>query len=338
MPNRVFLGEGSPDEPSRFGPRPCIYRRIAAHPCVLDKTSISCCAYRKHVTYLFFKVTQVSIRWSSIAVVVSIIFSVAGTSRSGVAQETTQSEQRRASLVALAREHTLIAPSSGKEFPLIGTPVVHYTNPVRDRGTSDGVTMLWLDREMPIAVCSFSIRRPDDSLRFECTSFSGSPLECSRGGIVTWAPPCWQTAPQVLSGVPAPASLENRRLMQMRLLARQFQASCTRRTTKEEAQLRLMPQPLYRFRDAETGVIDGALFAFVISNDPELLLRMVAVKNGDTSVWKYSFARMTSLQVDVLLNDESVWQVPNFYEDGKSSTKPYIEGGLRPSEPSGEVN
>lgn len=272
-----------------------------------------------------------SFRSSVLAVVVMQLLCFAGAGRFCVAEEKSVSQQRRDFLLSLAREHELTSPDSDTEFRLEEKPVVYYSNPAREQGTSDGLTLLWLQRELPIAVSSFSLRRPNDSLRFECVSFSESSLEFSRNGVVTWAPPSWQTGPQTLPVSTPPASSETRRLSQFRQLARKFDASCTRRG--EVTPLRLLPQPLYRFRDTETGVVDGALFAFVISNDPELLLRLEAVENDGALVWKYSFARMTSLEVKVELDGSVVWDVPDFYENGKSSTQPYIEEGLRSVKP-----
>lgn len=264
----------------------------------------------------------------AVAVVLFMAWGLIGTSRCGLAEETSPDDQRQALLVSLARDHTLTAPTSGKGFQLSEQPVVHYTNPVRDRGTSDGVTFLWLDGRLPVAASSFSIRRPDDSLRFECVTFSETPLELKLNDTVTWAPTRWQTAPQKLSGVPAPAALERLRMTQMRQIGRLFDARCTRRNTLEVSKLRLMPQPLHRFSDPERGIVDGALFAYVISNDPELLLRLEVVKQAGSLEWRYAFARMTSLQVDVRWDDNLIWHVANFYELGGTSTQPYIEGRI----------
>ena len=60
----------------------------------------------------------------------------------------------------------------------------------------------------------------------------------------------------------------------MRTLARRFSATCYYK--EEITQLRVLPQPLYRFSDEKRGIVDGALFALVVSNDAELLLLLEA--------------------------------------------------------------
>lgn len=50
------------------------------------------------------------------------------------------------------------------------------------------------------------------------------------------------------------------------------------------AECRLLPQPLYRFDAPEQGILDGAIFAFVVANDPDLLLT-VTLRSPPVS-WK----------------------------------------------------
>jgi hypothetical protein len=90
-----------------------------------------------------------------------------------------------------------------------------------------------------------------------------------------------------------------------------------------------LTQPLYRFEDEKAGVLDGALFAFVVSNDPELFLLLEAVSDGKggAAAWRFSLARMSSLPETVRLDDKEVWSVPNFYKDRAEDRKtgPYAE-------------
>ena len=113
----------------------------------------------------------------------------------------------------------------------------------------------------------------------------------------------------------------------MRTLARRFTAACTFK--EDTTQLRLLPQPLYRYADEKQGLLDGALFALVVSNDPEMFLTLEAVRerDGDEHQWHYALARMSSLKHTVQLDEAEIWSIPGFYTipAAERKTGPYVE-------------
>jgi hypothetical protein len=128
------------------------------------------------------------------------------------------------------------------------------------------------------------------------------------------------------------------RLTQMRALARRFNAACYSPRTEDPTELRLLTQPLYRYADEEAKVIDGGLFAFVVSNDPELFLLLEAIGAGDKAHWEFSLARMSSQRLTVHLDDKETWTVTNYWQDPTEDRKigPYVEarfGTFTPSAP-----
>ena len=68
-----------------------------------------------------------------------------------------------------------------------------------------------------------------------------------------------------------------------------------------EWELRLLPQPLYRYESTDPDVLDGAVFAFVTSagTDPEVILMVEARKpsGGGEPVWHYAVGRFTDLNL-----------------------------------------
>ena len=73
-------------------------------------------------------------------------------------------------------------------------------------------------------------------------------------------------------------------------------------TTKgREWELRLLPQPLYRYESTDPDVLDGAVFAFVTSagTDPEVFLVLEARKPAGSGepAWQYALARFTDLNL-----------------------------------------
>ncbi|QDV46479.1 hypothetical protein Enr13x_63880 [Stieleria neptunia] len=234
---------------------------------------------------------------------------------------------RREYLQQLAHQYSLASSSQEETFTLTEDALLFYSNPTKALGSTHGASFLWLDGKRPVAACSFSIRRPNDSVGLEFSSFVDAALECRRDGELIWNPRTWNSEPAKISGAPEPAAQATRRLVQMRAVARQFRSTCYDRRSGEPTELRLLPQPLYRYEDVNSGVVDGAVFAYVISNDPELLLRLEAIESNGTRVWQGSFARMTSRQLAVTTEKTAIWEVANYYDGVRSSNRPYLEAG-----------
>ena len=102
----------------------------------------------------------------------------------------------------------------------------------------------------------------------------------------------------------------------MRALAREFKASVD--LEKGGTQLRLLSQPLFRY-ESET---DGALFAFVLTTDPEALLIIDDRPGEGGHAWHYAFARMSNHSLVAKHRDRVVWEAPADMDDN-NPTKPY---------------
>src|SRR5207249_1176358 len=203
---------------------------------------------------------------------------------------------------SLFRQKTPDAPLTLKT-----EPIIFYSNP--EGPSHSGATFLWLDGERPIAAISLSIRRPNDTVAHEMTSFSAAPLDCQRRGKSVWTPKTGGLLAQPFADAPPPAASEPQRLTQMRNLARRFTATRQGSTDTHPQELRLLTTPLYRFSASDQGIFDGALFAFAISNDPDMFLLLEATAQPPR--WQYSLARMSSVAEIVRLDDAEVFSVTN---------------------------
>ena len=101
------------------------------------------------------------------------------------------------------------------------------------------------------------------------------------------------------------------RLSQMRAIGRKFVFRVEGYT---KGQLRFLPQPLYRYDSEKLGIIDGAIFSFSFGSDPEALLIVEAVKEGDATSWRYGFARFNLQESHAMLNKKQVWKVGSISE------------------------
>jgi hypothetical protein len=94
----------------------------------------------------------------------------------------------------------------------------------------------------------------------------------------------------------------------MRRLAQEFGGHSIDREAKRW-ELRLLPTPLYRYPEAKTGVIDGALFALVSNagTDPEVLLLIEARQEGGKLRWEYACGRFSDWELHVERKGQEVW-------------------------------
>jgi hypothetical protein len=214
-----------------------------------------------------------------------------------------------------AAEYTIYRDASRKErVELQREPVYIWTNPVRDGG-QDGVVFVWTCRgraEVLGTFFSFPATGPR-KLCHEFHSLSLSVLDVSRPGAKTWTPEAPGIELTPIAGAPGPARSAPQRLAQMRALTHDFSAS-TKDDKERSWELRLLPQPFYRYTSSDPDVLDGALFAFVTSagTDPEALLVIEARKAAATDgpIWYYAVARFTDLNLWVRRKGKEVYSAP----------------------------
>ena len=254
----------------------------------------------------------------------------------GLAQESADSQQevrqkRLEWLQSRADEFEIHAGDlDGPRLKRGEKPILRWSNPTREF-VNDGVTFLFFDGGRPRAVVNVWVRSREKSLTRgefwrELISLSEQPLVCQRDGRTMWSPAKGGLVNQAINGAEPPADSPARRLAQMRELARRFRAS----SYKEDGapnELRLMPQPLFRYQAAAQGIVDGALFAFAEGNDAEALLLIEATTSagGAGREWRYTLARMTSYRTVVRLDDQEVFVVEAYWKEPRKQEAPYSE-------------
>jgi hypothetical protein len=206
-----------------------------------------------------------------------------------------------------------------EELELVPTPVLTFTNPVRVRDTH-GAAYVWTSDGRPeVLGAIWSVISPADStkrhLSLEFHSLSLVPIyskherRTSRRGVV----PDW-TANEAgidrkkIPDARTPVTSANLRLTQMRRLAQRFQAKIPPDVTDGQGSLRLLTQPLYRYRSESHRVIDGGLFAFVMGTDPELILLIEAVESQGGPEWQFAAAQFTNLPLRLDYQDTQIWE------------------------------
>jgi hypothetical protein len=204
-------------------------------------------------------------------------------------------------------------------------PALKWTNP--QRRTDDGAVFVWTDRGRPEVAASFYRYKSDDKSieDHEFVSLSASPLSARRDGDLIWSVAEGNVRPTPIPDAPKPAATPVERLRQMRALAREFRASFN--NPPDLSEIRMLTQPIYRFETEgkRTDILDGALFAFVHTTDPEVLLTIEARPEaaGGPPTWHYSIARMSLVNLRAHHKDREVWSAQWVQPKG-AQTKPYM--------------
>jgi hypothetical protein len=121
-------------------------------------------------------------------------------------------------------------------------------------------------------------------------------------------------------GAPEPAATAAGRLTQMRQMMRQFTAHMDADNSNWE--LRALPQPLYRYGDEKSEIVDGALFTYVWSKgtDPEVILLLECLKQEGKQGWYFAPIRFSNRALWLKHDDKEVWRVEGYHEPKADST------------------
>jgi hypothetical protein len=211
-----------------------------------------------------------------------------------------------------AAEYSIAVESAPRQaLELNQEPVFEWSNPVRS-GVQQGVIFLWLRDGRPAALGSIfsqpDTRLPGRRVYHEFHALDTEKLLVSRPGALNeWTPQAGLARAELPDAGP-PAATRAARLVQMRRLAQEF----TGHEQDEEGKrwdLRILPAPLYRYPEARTGVVDGALFTLVSNagTDPEVLLLLEAREEDGKARWEYACGRFSDRDLHVQRKDKEVW-------------------------------
>lgn len=195
--------------------------------------------------------------------------------------------------------------------------VLRWPNPVR--GCIDGATAIWtLDGRPQLVYCIWTDDRQQLGL-------AAGPLSSNRpvaelNGRTIWPPQREEkllTEFRDLPDAPQPARTSRQRLLQMKRLAKRFEAKVADSSDAEA--YRLLPTPIYRYEIPtdrskkksvnESTVLDGSVFAFVHGTDPETLLLLEARSTEMGYRWQYA-AAARGVAVNLSLDDRRAASIP----------------------------
>lgn len=213
--------------------------------------------------------------------------------------------------------HRFTADSAPDELlELRPEPLMYWTNPTRFR--CFGGIYVWTRNDRPLAFCGIYVFGENEGVKVsrEFHTLTEEALEAQFEGERIWAPANSGIEFLPLPDAGQPAETAAARLRQMKAIASQFAITISKQNTPSET-LRVLPRPIYRYADADGGVVDGALIAFVQGTDPEAILLIEAHSNDDDVQWHYTIARCTAWGVTARLGGATVFEVPPYYGSGQ---------------------
>jgi hypothetical protein len=185
------------------------------------------------------------------------------------------------------------------------------------KAEGDGTLFLWTSAGRPVAIAQMFSVEGGRRWPHEFQSLSPHLFSFLRDGRSVWSPEAAGIEFKPLPDAPPPARTAAQRLAQMHSMARLFDASDDYGNRDNIWQLRLLSRPVYRYPKADTEakkgeeeVIDGAVFAFVVGTDPEMLLLFEARRNAAGFDWLYGLAPMTSFALQASHSGKQVWSCP----------------------------
>jgi hypothetical protein len=216
-------------------------------------------------------------------------------------------------------------PGRTQKLELKREPIYRWTNPTRVGG-QEGDVFVWTYRGRPEVVGSIFSHPEEGKRRVVCHelhSLSQAVLVVDREAAEQWVPQAPGVDLKPVEGAAAPAGTPAQRLVQLRGLAREFTGR-SKSDQGQEWELRLLPQPLYRYESTDPEVLDGALYALVSSagTDPEIMLVLEARKTRSGHQWVSGAARFSDMDLWLQHKGQEVWSSirsdeNTFYHDAK---------------------
>jgi hypothetical protein len=222
----------------------------------------------------------------------------------------------------LARAFKVVAIDGNERTPLsmAPEPLHRWTDPTRQN--SDGVLWAWRTAGRPVALLAIE---PQPTIWcFEFVSLSTGRVAADNGSG-QWAPTTAGVEFHEVPGAPAPAAGAAERLRQVRDLVQRFTAREFWHVTSQHYPLRLLPHPIDQYSDAKSGLVDGAVFIFANTTNPEVLLLIEAKQHGQGAPkWQYAAATLTTAAPTLLLDRKEVWSSGSKF--GYLAGEPYFFG------------
>jgi hypothetical protein len=213
-----------------------------------------------------------------------------------------------------------LADDAGESYRLKPEPCLRFTNTIG--GSRDGAVFVWLGKHGRPEVVTQLLFTRDGSWQQELSSLAAGPLTADWKGQRIWTPSKGGVAFKPVPDGPAPAGTAEERLRQMHAITRNFTVEDQFRSQSWQP-LRLLAKPCARYGKPGSSIIDGALFAYVLTTDPEVFLMLEARADQGEPRWHYAFAPMTVFAVKGSWKGKEVWSLPFHVDEAGSPSSTF---------------
>ena len=231
--------------------------------------------------------------------------------------------EQRMVFMKSAVSHFTIRVGDRKEASKAADPCLRWTDPVT--GAADGI----------LAAYAHNGGRPDGIAQFffnsskrwiiEFTIIPDADVTVLRSGREHWTPSEFVCKFADLPRAPAPAATAALRLPQMRALAAEFSVVDYIGAQEMKVDLRLLPQPAYRYSEAGK-ITDGAMFIFAHGTNPECCVLIEAYQGDKGARYRYAIAPMSIYQLEARYKGAPVWSVPRRHAGFRNARSYYADG------------
>jgi hypothetical protein len=178
------------------------------------------------------------------------------------------------------------------------------------RANKNGTVWAFGKQGRPLAILELYQGTEPNASRIHAVTLTGDRTIVMKTPLASvWQPQTTQIEPKPISGAAAPEATASRRLRQMKELARRFTGHEFWDPDNSRFELRLLVQPVHRYRDAEREIQDGGVFILAHGTNPEVVMLIEALgKTQGEARWHYSLARLGSAELHVELDGAAVWK------------------------------
>jgi hypothetical protein len=243
-------------------------------------------------------------------------------------QDETEAQQEARKIVE-AITLTAVSGDERQRLELLEQPVLRYGDLAR--ANDKGSVWIWQRSGRPQAVMELFRGEGSREWVHVVHSLSADPLEGDFGGTgIRWTPPRDAVRWNDLAAAQAPADRPAARARQIKELAQRFKAHEFWDPNNSRFELRMLVQPVHKYSNPDSGLLDGAVFLLCHATNPEVVLLIEAVKEAGGAKFRYALARLGHAELHVEFDGKEVWRQERVGATGISDAYWLLSRGVSP--------